>query len=1783
MKSKTRNKASRGGATYQKASELKRKKRSTSSRPMSARQTQEPGVKVQPETRGLKGRTPNNFPVVGVGASAGGLEAFTELLKNLPLDTGMGFVLVQHLDPQHESALADLLTRATSMPVREVTNNLRVDANHVYVIPPNTNLGIAQGVLKLQAREQSSTPTRSIDSFFESLAEDQRERAIGVILSGTATDGTVGMEAIKAEGGITFAQDSARYDSMPRSAIAAGCVDFVLKPADIAKELARIAKHPYVAGQRHESMSPEDDRASETAHENDDTPLPAGGHGTPRTGAKASRAKAEGGDAKAGENDFKKILLLLRNHSGVDFSLYKSTTIQRRISRRMVLNKQDTLEGYTTFLRGHAKELDALYSDVLISVTSFFRNPDAFDVLKRKVFPKILQQRGDETVRVWVLGCSTGQEAYSIAMALMEAAENAPRARKLQVFATDLNDVLLDKARHGLYAKSLAQDVSPERLRRFFVEEEAGYRIVKPLREMVVFARQNVIRDSPFSRMDLISCRNLLIYLEPSLQKKAIPTFHYALKPQGFLFLGASESIGTFTDLFELVDKKHKIYSKKAVPTQALHLPVKKDHSEQPSPGPRASLPIGKGQAEPPESLRGEVNAQREADRVTVNQFAPPGVLINAQLQILQFRGPTGSYLQPPTGKASFDVLKMAREGLMLPLRAAINKAKKGNKTARKANVRVNQNGKTRTVNLEVIPLKNLRERCFLILFEDAEKVGLPAQERVEPRGGPRSGRPISKKEESHRIKSLETELSDTRDYLQSIQEQHEAANEELQASNEEVQSANEELQSINEELETSKEELESANEELTTVNEEMSHRNTELSRLNADLGNLHASVNMAILVLARDLTIRRFTTPAEKIFNLLATDVGRPLSGVRHNLIVVNEHGSRGNDPRSSATTENQSFISLAATTPFPLEDLLRDVIDTVRVHEREVRDKDGRWYVLRARPYMTTDNKIDGAVLVLVDIDDLKRSEREAKSARDYAEATIRTARDPLIVLRADLRVNTANEAFYKTFKTTPDQTEGRLIYDLGDQQWNIPKLRILLEEILPRNSFFDDFEVTHDFPQIGRRTMLLNARRQELDDGAAQMILLAIEDVTERQRAHAATVSLAAIVNSSDDAIIGIDLDGVITSWNKGAERLFGYTAQEAIGQPITMLIPPDRQHEQPEILGRLKRGESLDHFETVRWRKNRSPLEISLTISPIKDATGQVIGASKIARDITKRKEAEEALGRAMEFDEAVMSNMGEGLYTVDKQGLVTKMNPTAEKLLGWTLEELRGKKMHDVIHYKHPDGSPFAAEECAGLQVLREGKALKDFEDTFIRKDGQFLPVSYSSSPLRDRDGEIVGLVVVFQDITERQQAQEALRHNQAELENRVAERTTELEQANAALGRDIEERKKLEEQLLQSQKMESIGVLAGGIAHDFNNILNIIQGYAFVLRGHGIQDKETSESLTVIDETVHRGSALVQQLLTLARKSTIKVESVNVNGLIERLITLITQTFPKTIELNPVLEPDLPPIMADKNQIEQALLNLCVNARDAMSDGGRLSFKTQSIEGATLQGFGKTLDGRYVCIEVSDTGVGMDESTRKRVFEPFFTTKNMGQGTGLGLSVVYGIVKNHNGFINVESKPESGTSFKLYFPVAQSLEKPATDEIAKARFETTERPDGHGTILLVEDEKSMLDLLEKTLVRHGYRVLAAADGKTALNIYRRSKKAIDVVLLDIGLPKLAGRDVLLKIKNENPDVKVVIASGYLEPKLKSEIDRAGVKYFLSKPYRPDEVVKALQSLIEGES
>ncbi len=758
---------------------------------------------------------------MGIGASAGGLEAFSLLLRQLPARTGFGFVLVQHLDPQHESALAKILARTTAMRVREVTNNLRVEADNVYIIPPNTTLSIVKGVLKLLPRQQNRLAPRSIDFFFESLAKDQGERAIGVILSGNATDGTLGLEAIKEAGGFTFAQDqSARFDSMPRSAVAAGCVDRVLSPARIAGELARIAKHPYLASR---ATGPSVAKAK------------AGSKSPPA--AENFMSKAEAVRTGVQEQDgYDEILLLLRNHCGVDFSLYKPSTVSRRIARRSVLNRRSGLKAYAEFLRGNPKELDALYADALINVTSFFRNAEAFAALKRVVFPKLIAEADDEPIRVWVLGCSTGQEAYSIAMAYRELAEKVPRARKLQIFATDLNEANLAKARIGSYTKALAQDVSPERLRRFFVEDENGYRVIKQLRESVVFARQNVISDPPFSRMDLISCRNVMIYLEASLQKKVIPMFHYALKKDGFLFLGASESVGGFVGLFAPVDKKQKIFARKVSPARPVQLPLRKDADRfarlrTSASSALAANRLGGARA----AIKSELNAEREADRVTVNHFAPPGVLVSADFQVLQFRGRTGSFLEAPAGKATSDLLRMAPDGLMPPLRSAITAASRENRTVRIENIQIKNGGRARVVSVEVIPLKNLNERCFLVLFEEARGKRAEAEngrDHRAPAASPKDVNQLARTEDTVRIAGLEQDLSESRDFLQSVQEHQEAANEELQSANEEGQSANEELQSLNEELETSKEELESTNEELTTVNEEMVSRNTELNHL---------------------------------------------------------------------------------------------------------------------------------------------------------------------------------------------------------------------------------------------------------------------------------------------------------------------------------------------------------------------------------------------------------------------------------------------------------------------------------------------------------------------------------------------------------------------------------------------------------------------------------------------------------------------------------------------------------------------------------------------------------------------------------------------------------------------------------------------------------------------------------------------------------------------------------------------------------------------------------------
>ena len=562
-----------------------------------------------------------SFCVVGVGASAGGLEAFRQLLAALPADTGSSFVLVQHLAPAHVSSLAEILSRSTSMPVVEVKGASRIEPNHVYVIPPAKSMVMEDRSLKLLPRVESGQP-HPIDIFFKSLAHDQGDTAMGVVLSGTGNDGTAGLSEIKAAGGITFAQDAtALHDGMPRSAIAAQCVDFVLPPQRIAEEIVRIACHPYIA---------------------------------PTRDASATQVKTE-------EPVLSRILLRLQRATDVDFASYKPRTIQRRIARRMVLHRLETMDDYAQLLDDRPEEAAALFQDILIGVTGFFRDPETFDALRREVFPSLLTNRArGEPLRIWVIGCSTGEEAYSYAIAAAEFIDNAAFSVPVQVFATDLNAASIDKARAGVYPKSIAQDVGEARLRRFFLEADGNYRITKAIRESILFARHNVLRDPPFSRIDLISCRNLLIYLGAELQKKLLNQLHFALKRAGYLVLGNSETIGANRQLFEAQDTRHKIYRKIGGPGQLMAGAFR--------PGPADHVaPAVRGASH--ERANGH-DAQKEADRILLAKYAPTAVLVDSNLEIVHFRGDTGAYLMPASGKASLSLLKMVREGLLIPLRA---------------------------------------------------------------------------------------------------------------------------------------------------------------------------------------------------------------------------------------------------------------------------------------------------------------------------------------------------------------------------------------------------------------------------------------------------------------------------------------------------------------------------------------------------------------------------------------------------------------------------------------------------------------------------------------------------------------------------------------------------------------------------------------------------------------------------------------------------------------------------------------------------------------------------------------------------------------------------------------------------------------------------------------------------------------------------------------------------------------------------------------------------------
>jgi len=924
------------------------------------------------EKQSGQGSSPD-FPIVGIGASAGGLAAFEAFFSGMPadIDPGMAFVLVQHLAPDHKSILTELIRRYTRMQVFEVEDGMTVRPNCAYIIPPGRDMAFLNGALQLLEPSAPRGQRLPIDFFFRSLAQDKRERAICVVLSGTGSDGALGVRAIKGEGGMVMVQSlaSSEHDGMPRSALATGLVDYELPPAKMPAQIMAYVAQAFGNIPKSAMVQPP-------------------------------------------KNALKKMFILLRDQTGHDFSQYKPSTIHRRVERRMAVHQIESMDGYVKFLQQDPSEVKGLFRDLLIGVTSFFRDKEAFKTLEQQVIPRLFtgeseKKKKKNPIRVWSVGCSSGEEAYSLAMLLAEHQDNLKQSIDIQVFATDIDSQAIATARAGLYPASIAPDITRERLARFFVAEPDGsaFRIHKKIRNMVIFSEQDVIKDPPFSRLDLICCRNLLIYMGGELQKKIIPLFHYSLNPGGFLFLGTSETVGDFNDLFAPLDRKSKLFERKDDHYQTNHAALKFF-----SPSTRSTAwPLSPTTSKT--DRPGKPSLRELTEQALLRQMSPVAALINSRGDILYLHGRAGSYLEPATGEAGTNnILKMAREGLKHNLTIALHSVVSDQKLVSYSDLRVKNNGNYIFVNLTVLPIaagSNTGQETdlYMVILEQRQVSELQSARQKDSSfdHGGKTGQPDLIDAEA-RIAALEQELRAKEEYLLTSTEELQTSNEELRSSNEEMQSVNEELQSTNEELETSKEELQAVNEELSTVNSELQTNVSELTRANNDMNNLLAGTGIGTIFIDHDLRILRFTPSATRIINLIPSDVGRPVAHIVSNLVGYDH-----------------------------LVEDIKAVLDTLISKEVEVQTRMGSWYTMRILPYRTLDNVIEGAVLTFVDITEMKKARDELERSQKLYRLLAQSSTDRICILNSDETYRFVNTAFARELKRKPGEIFGKTLGDL------------------------------------------------------------------------------------------------------------------------------------------------------------------------------------------------------------------------------------------------------------------------------------------------------------------------------------------------------------------------------------------------------------------------------------------------------------------------------------------------------------------------------------------------------------------------------------------------------------------------------------------------------------------------------------------------------------------------------------------------------------------------------
>jgi two-component system CheB/CheR fusion protein len=1710
-----------------------------------------------------QGTDESSIAIVAIGASAGGLQALERLFDHVPAEPGAAFVIIVHLAPDHESHLVALLQPHTRMPVQQVTQTVPIEKDHVYVIPPNANLEATHTHLRLTELEQRGHTRAPIDHFFHTLAQAHQGQAIGIVLSGTGSDGTLGLRHIKANRGLTVAQnpDEAEYDEMPRSAISAAGVDLVLPVAEIPAAVLQFI------------------------------------HTDPRL-----VVPADGEDIGEDTRRFlHRVLAQIRTRTGRDFSRYKHPTILRRLARRMQLNVRNP-DAYLELLREKPDELHALADELLITVTNFFRDSEVFEFLAHRVIPSLFENKSaHDCIRVWSAGCATGEEAYSLAILLLEEASRRDSPPSIQVFATDLHEQSLEKAREGLYPSDIKADVSPERLDRFFQPENGWYRVRKEVRELVLFASHNLLTDPPFSKLDLIACRNLLIYFDRDLHQQVVELFHYALQPDGFLAVGTSENIEN-RQLFRVENKKCHVYRKRNVPAPMLRLPV----------FPAAHLHVNMD-PERPHKPAADYGALHKR---IVEQHAPPSLLVNANDELLHVSASASRYLVLPEGTLTTNALKLVREELRIELHMAVSEARRQQQLVRSKPVIVHLDGQALEVELVVAPaLEPVGDGLIVVSFV----------ERPAPEGPSQTQEPLQA--EKHRM--------DQR--LAQVLELHEVNQQELRASNEELQSTNEELRSSLEELESSKEELQSINEELQILSQENRHKVEELDQLSSDLQNLLAATDIATLFLDRNLRILRFTPKIEDLFSVRPSDRGRLLSDFTNRL----GYAELGDDARKVL----ERFVAV----------------------ERIVQADNGRWYLTRLLPYRFGEDRIAGIVATFVDITPQKQAQEALHRGKDYAESIIETLPEPLLVLTPELRVELANAAFYRHFRVPADQTKGRKIYELGNGQWDIPALRELLEDVLPSNESFEHYVVNHVFEQLGRRVMLVNARKLE----HMQLILLGISDITERHEAEqalrASEERFRALLAASSDAIYRMDPD-----WTQMRER-HGREFLPDLDTPTSRWLDnvyPDDQPRVQTVIDEAIRSKSTFEFEhrvlridgSVGWTHSRAV--------PILDDAGEIVEWFGAASDITARLAAEEALA-AQAHALSRLNDLSSQLWRT------SSLSEGLEAMLGATIEML-GADMGNILLL---DGDVLrtVAQRGLGLPIEHDSacdRALRSGQPCVIEDvelDAAYAPMlevaraagyrAVLSTPMSGRGGVPLGVLSIYfraphrpsehalrcldlvvrqaRDFIARYTTERAFRESEARLRMATAAAGMFVwecdpirgtihwsENAAAVIGCDPEELPEdIEHGLFFIAPQDTAQVL-----QDYQDALAGSQTvYHSEFRGHGepgtarhylahtrilyaagspvqvigvVQDiTQRKRAEQALEEAGYHkdeflamlGHELRNPLAAICRATEIMAhrssedaglewaigvlerQSTHMTGLIDGLLDVSgiargkIHLAPKVIDVREVidgvlqdrgakiearsleLERELPPepiwVLADHLRLTQVFDNLLGNAIKFTNAPGKISVTLREADGNAI-------------VRVRDTGVGIRPDLLEQIFVPFQQqTQDLARvagGLGLGLALAKTLVELHGGNIRVHSDgPGTGAEFVVCLPMTSG---PATAADATPAAEIVPRQ-----ILLVEDNIDAGQVLHTLLTSLGHVVRLAETGNEALELLRA--RGADIVLCDLGLPDISGYEVARAVRDDASlrATTLIALTGYGQPEDRRRAKEAGFDDYIIKP------------------